>query len=61
MDTMEIIALIIGVLGALASFYGAYISIKAKNEAKRSAEQAELAKNQVLKKQKTTNLAEILY
>lgn len=61
MDTMEVIALYISVLGALASFYGAYISINAKNQAKSAAEQAEFVKNQVLKGQKTTKLAEILY
>ncbi len=58
---MEIIVAIIGILGSLASFYGAYLSIRAKNEAKTSAALAESAKNQVLKKQTTTHLAEILY
>lgn len=61
MSTMEIIFTIIGVIGSLASLYGAYISIQAKKEAKSSAELAESAKNQILRKQKTTNLAEILF
>src|SRR5690554_7333166 len=61
MDTMDIIVVTIGVLGSFASIYGAYLSIKAKNEARTSAELAESAKNQVLKKQTTTHLAEILY
>ncbi len=61
MDTMDIIVITIGVLGSFASIYGAYLSIKAKNEARTSAELAESAKNQVLKKQTTTHLAEILY
>lgn len=56
---MDII-IIVGVLGSIASIYGAYLSIKAKNEAKDSAELAEAAKNQVLKKQTTTHLVEIL-
>lgn len=58
---MDIIIVTIGVLGSIASIYGAYLSIKAKNEARTSAELAESAKNQVLKKQTTTHLAEILY
>lgn len=57
MTTSEIIS----ILGSLASFYGAYLSIRSKNEAKTSAVQAESAKNQVIKKQTTTHLAEILY
>ena len=61
MTTTEIIIAIVGVLGSLASFYGAYLSIQAKIEAKTSADQAEAAKNQVIKKQKTTHLAELLY
>jgi hypothetical protein len=61
MTTTEIINAIVGILGSLASFYGAYLSIQAKNEAKTSAEQAESAKNQVIKKQTTTHLAELLY
>ena len=58
---MDIIMVTIGVLGAIASIYGACLSVKAKNEAKSSAELAEAAKNQVIKKQSTTHLAEILY
>ena len=58
---MDIIIVIIGILGSFASIYGAYVSIKAKNEAQTSAKLAESAKNQVLKKQTTTHLAEILY
>lgn len=60
MDTMDI-TMAIGILGSFASFYGAYLSIQAKNEANKSAELAEYAKNQVLRKQTTTQLAEILY
>lgn len=61
MTTTEIIIAIVGILGSIASFYGAYLSVQAKNEAKTSAEQAESAKNQVLKKQSTTHLAELMY
>lgn len=58
---MDIIVIIIGVLGSLASIYGAYLAIKAKNEAVTSATIAESAKNEVLKKQKTTSLAGIMF
>lgn len=58
---MDIIVIVIGVLGSIASIYGAYIAIKAKNEAVSSAEIAESAKNEVLKKQKTTSLTGIMY
>lgn len=51
----------IGIIGTVASIYGAYLSIKSMKAAKSSAEVAESAKNQVLKKQKTTNLSEILF
>jgi hypothetical protein len=61
MTTTEILIAIVGVLGSLASFYGAYLSIQAKNEAKTSAEKAEFAKDQVLKKQATTHLGELFY
>lgn len=55
------IEIIIGVVGSFASVYGAYLAIKAKNEAVCSAEKAESAKNEVLKKQKTTSLTGILF
>lgn len=58
---MDIIVIIIGVLGSIASIYGAFLAIKAKNEAVSSAEIAESAKNEVLKKQKTTSLTGIMY
>jgi len=58
---MDIMVIIIGVLGSLASIYGAYLAIKAKNEAVSSAKIAESAKNEVLKKQKTTSLTGILF
>lgn len=58
---MELVVLIIGVVGSFASMYGAYLSIKAKNEARTSAIAAETAKNQVLKKQVTTHLVELLH
>ena len=61
MGNMEIIIVVIGVLGSFASFYGAYLSVKAKNQAQSSADLAESAKNQVLRKQTTTQLSEILY
>ena len=61
MDNTAIIVNSIGILGTIASIIGAYISIQAKKEAKSSAAIAVLAKNQVLKKQKTTNLGEILF
>ena len=61
MTSIEIIIAIVGVLGSLASFYGAHLSIQAKNEAKTSAKQAVFAKDQVLKKQTTTHLAELFY
>ncbi|MCD8413574.1 hypothetical protein [Tenacibaculum finnmarkense] len=57
---MDIIV-IIGILGSFASIYGAYKSINAKNEAESSAEIAESAKNEVLKKQKTTSLTGIMF
>ena len=60
-DTMEIISIIVGVFGSIASIFGAILAIKAKNEAATSAEQAEFAKNQVIKKQKTTSLANLLF
>ena len=49
------------IIGTVASFFGAYLAIRAERKAKKSAELAETAKNQILKKQKTTNLAEILF
>lgn len=58
---MEIIVIIIGVVGSFASIFGAIYAIKAKNEAVASAELAESAKNEVLKKQKTTSLTGILF
>lgn len=58
---LDITVIIIGVLGSFASIIGAVLAIKAKNEAQSSAELAESAKNQVIKKQATTQLAEILY
>ena len=58
---MDIIVIIIGVLGSFASIFGAYYAIKAKNEAVTYAELAESAKNEVLKKQKTTSLTGILF
>ncbi len=58
---MDIIGLIIGVLGSIASIYGAVLAIKAKNEAFSSAQLAKKAKNEVLKKQKTTSLAGIMF
>ncbi|MCG8734761.1 hypothetical protein [Tenacibaculum finnmarkense] len=58
---MDIIVIIIGVLGSIASIYGAFLAIKAKNEAVSSAKIAESAKNEVLKKQKTTSLTGIMY
>ena len=58
---MEIMVIIIGVLGSIASIYGAYLAINAKNEAVSSAKIAESAKNEVLKKQKTTFLSGILF
>ncbi|SOU87116.1 hypothetical protein [Tenacibaculum dicentrarchi] len=58
---METVVIIIGVLGSIASLYGAYLSIEAKNKSKASATIAEKAKNEVLKKQKTTYLANILF
>jgi hypothetical protein len=61
MDNTTIIINAVGIIGTVASLLGAYLSIKAKIAAKSSAEIAESAKNQVLKKQKTTNLSEILF
>ena len=58
---MEIILIIIGVLGSIASIYGAYLAIKAKNEAESAASIAESAKNEVLSKQKTTSLTGIMF
>ena len=58
---MEVIIIVIGVLGSFASIFGAIVAIRAKNEAKSSAEIAESAKNEVLKKQKTTSLANLLF
>jgi len=58
---MEIMVIIIGVLGSIASIIGAILAIKAKNEAVSSAELAESAKNEVLKKQKTTSLAGVMF
>lgn len=55
------VTVIIGVIGSLASIFGAYLAIKAKNDAASSAQQAESAKNEVLKKQKTTSLTGILF
>lgn len=61
MDKLDTAIVIIGILGSFASFYGAYLSIKAEKKAQTSAQVAETAKNQILKKQTTTHLAEILY
>lgn len=58
---MEIIVIVIGVLGSIASIYGAILSINAKNKSENFATKAEQAKNSILKKQKTTNLGNILF
>ena len=58
---MDDFTIIIGVIGSFASIYGAYISVEAMRKSKKSANIAEVAKNQVLKKQKTTNLVNLLY
>ncbi|KAB8153471.1 hypothetical protein EZY14_009565 [Kordia sp. TARA_039_SRF] len=58
---MELAVIIIGIAGSVASIIGAILAIQAEKKAKSAAEQAELAKNAVIKKQKTTNLAEILF
>lgn len=52
---------IISVFGTIASILGAILSIKAENKARNSAQIAESAKNQILKKQGTTHLVEILH
>jgi hypothetical protein len=61
MKIFEFIITAIGVSGAFASIIGATLSIRAKKSAEKSAEQAESAKNLVLRKQTTTHLAEILF
>jgi hypothetical protein len=67
MDTTTIIVSAIGVVGSIASIYGAYLSIQAKKEAKNSADIAEQAKtsaenarDQVIHKQQTTSLVTVL-
>ncbi|KAA3437920.1 hypothetical protein [Rufibacter hautae] len=52
---------IIGLIGTVVSVFSAYLSIKAEKKAKSSATIAENAKNSVLKKQKTTSLAQIFH
>jgi len=58
---MELAVIIIGVAGSAASIIGAILSLQAAKKAKSAAEQAESAKNLIIRKQKTTNLAEILF
>lgn len=58
---MEIIIIIVGVLGSIASIIGAFLSIRAKKSSENSAKIAENAKNEILKKQKTTDLGSILF
>lgn len=58
---MEILVIIVGVVGSFASIIGAVLSIKAESNAKTHAETAESIKNEILARQKTTELAEILY
>lgn len=57
----EIILSGIGILGTLASFYGAYLSIQAGKRAKSSAEKAETARDSIIQKQRTTELSQILF
>lgn len=57
---MDVIA-IIGIVGAIASLIGAFLSIRSEREAKSSAEKAEIAKNIILRKQGTTKMAELLF
>lgn len=52
---------IVGILGSIASIYGAYLSIEAKKESEKSAKKAEFAKDIIIRKQKTTNLGSILF
>jgi hypothetical protein len=61
MKTIDIIVTLIGVLGALASFIGAYFSIRAENKAKSAAVRAESARDSIIRKQETTDLAGILF
>ncbi len=57
---METAFMIIGVLGSIASIAGAILSIKAENNAKTAAQQAEQARDSIVERQATSELTEIL-
>lgn len=57
----DIIIVSIGVLGSIASIWGAYEAIQARRKAITAAQRAEAARDSILSKQKTTDLSEILF
>jgi len=56
---MELISLIVGVVGAIASGYGAYLAINGANKAEKSANKAELMKNAIVTEQNKINLSRL--
>lgn len=56
---MEIVSLIIGVVGALASGYGAYLAIREAKKAKSSAEKAEEMKESIATEQNKISLGRL--
>ncbi|MBE7661231.1 hypothetical protein [Tenacibaculum finnmarkense] len=56
---MEIVSIIIGVLGALASGYGAYLAIREAKKAKSSAEKAEEMKKAIATEQNKISLGRL--
>lgn len=56
---MDIVSLIIGIIGAIASGYGAHLAIKEAKKAKSSAEKAESMKNAIATEQKKIYLSKV--
>jgi hypothetical protein len=58
---MELFGIIITVVGSIASLYGAHLSKNSEKNAKSAAEKAENVKDQIIQKQNTTAIANLLY
>ncbi|PIB30759.1 hypothetical protein BFP78_13225 [Gaetbulibacter sp. 5U11] len=56
---MDMMSLIVGIIGGLASIIGAYVAITEAKKAKKSADKAELMKNAIATEQKKINLGKI--
>lgn len=56
---MDIVSLIVGIVGALASGYGAYLAINEAKKAKKSADRAEEMKNAIATEQNKISLSRL--